>query len=141
MCCITEFVRGAHHRVSEVVDDEDEAAVLRLRDDDAGIFLEHTFLEDEVSAARWHDTVFHLRLVHLANNISVDSRTVHDNLGFDLEFYLFRIVFIDANAANNFPLIVLQQALHLDVVGKRCTLHPWNVIIDRSCEEAIEIHT
>jgi hypothetical protein len=110
MCHLGKDVGRAYHRVTEVVNDEEQSAVRGRRNDYTVVFLgNHAFFENEVCAAGGDDSVFNFRFVHATELVSVDTRAVDNNLSLDSELFTVRVHFVDAHAANNLALVILNE--------------------------------
>ena len=140
MSAVAEFIRGAHHGMPKVVDDENQAAIFCLRDNDAVVFFEHTLLKDQVGSSRGHNTLLDFRLVHLADFIGMHSGAVDNDFGFHWELFAFRVLTIDTDSTDDLAAVVFEESFEFNVVGKRGAFHARDEIVHSCGKEAVKVH-
>ena len=137
---VADLIRSPRHRVPKVIDDENETAVFGFRDNYPVVLLQQALLEDEVGAARRHDSFGDGRLVHLSDFVRVDSSAVNDDLGLDRKLFGFGVELVNAHTPNDFSIFVLDEAPELNVVSQRGASLPLCKPVNSRCKESVQVH-
>ena len=86
------LISSADHSLPQIVDDEDQPAVLGLRDYNALILWDHTRLEHQMSSLSSNDTLKGVRVILGSQLVRMDSGTVHNYLRFYRELLFLKLV-------------------------------------------------
>ena len=137
MRLVAQLVCGSSHGMAEVVDDENEPAILRFRHDDSVVVLEEPFFKNEMSATRRHNPLANIWLVHLSNLVGVHTCTINDYFGLDRELFTLRVKLIHAHAPNYLTTLVFNETFEFDIVGESGASLPLSIPIHCSCKESV----
>lgn len=82
----------------------------------------------------------YVRLIFLAELVSVHSSAVDHDLSFHIERLRLRVEFVYALSTDDLTLIVFNKIEELNIIGQSGAFHSWDVIVYSCGEESVEVH-